>query len=135
MNTNEDDVKISDQDSKRPLSYRIIGAAIAVHSYLGAGLLESLYEEALCAEFEARNIAFEQQKRINVDYKGRNIGNLIADLIVEDRVIVEVKSIKELAPIHTAQLITYLKVTKIRTGLLINFNVVRLKDGIKRIVF
>ncbi|MDE2856111.1 MAG: GxxExxY protein [Chloroflexota bacterium] len=80
-------------------------------------------------------MAFEQQKRINVDYKGRNIGNLIADLIVEDRVIVEVKSIKELAPIHTAQLITYLKVTKIRSGLLINFNVVRLKDGIKRIVF
>ena len=124
------------EGSSRParLSYRIIGAAIEVHSYLGAGLLESIYEEALCAEFKARRIAFEQQKQIKVDYKGRSIGNLIADIIVEDRVIVEIKSVKELAPIHTAQLITCLKVTKIRTGLLINFNVVRLKDGIKRIV-
>ncbi len=126
MDMNIDETQMRNLDSKKPISYRIIGAAIEVHSQLGAGLLESIYEEALCAEFATRRLAFERQKPIKVDYKGMSIGNLIADIIVEDRVIVEVKSVKELAPIHTAQLITYLKVARIRTGLLINFNVVRL---------
>ena len=103
-----------------------------VHSELGPGLLEQLYESALCIELSGREIRYEQQKRIAVKYKGQDAGSLFADLVVEDRVIVELKSVRELAPIHEAQLISYLKLSKIKTGLLINFNVVSLKTGISR---
>ena len=114
------------------LTHSIIGAAMEVHSELGPGLLEQLYENALCIELSGREIRYEQQKRISVKYKGHDAGSLFADLVVEDRVIVELKSVSELAPIHEAQLISYLKLSKIKTGLLINFNVVSLKTGIKR---
>ena len=134
MSRSEDNAEAKDQNSGRPLSYQIIGAAIAVHSWFGAGLLESLYEEALCIELSKRRIKFEQQKRIEVEYKGHDVGYFVADLVVEDRVIVEVKAVQELAPIHTAQLITYLKLLNLKTGLLINFNVPKLADGIKRVV-
>ena len=123
-----------DSGRTQRLSYRIIGAAIEVHRRLGPGLLESVYEEALCAEFGLRGIKFERQKRISVDYKGQDIGHHIADLIVENRAIVEVKSVQTLAGIHTAQLMTYLKLTGLRAGLLINFNVPALRDGIKRVL-
>ena len=122
-------------DKRVPLSYSIIGAAIEVHRFLGPGLLESVYEDTLCVELDDRNIKYERQKRIELEYKGQRIGNLFADIIVENRLIVEVKSVQSLAPIHSAQLITYLKLTNIKTGLLINFNVPILRDGIKRIVF
>ncbi len=123
-------------DHKQPqrLSYRIIGAAIEVHQFLGPGLLESVYEAALSAEFKARQIRYERQKRICINYKGNDIGHLVADFIIENRAIVEIKSVEELAPIHTAQLMTYLKLTKLKAGLLINFNETVLKNGIKRIV-
>lgn len=121
-------------DQKRRLSYRIIGAAIEVHRALGPGLLESVYESALAAEFDSRQIRYERQKQINVNYKGNDVGFLVADFIVEDRAILEIKSVAELAPIHTAQLLTYLKLTNIRAGLLINFNQVVLKQGIKRVL-
>ena len=114
------------------LTHRIIGAAMEVHSKLGPGLLESVYESALCIELNERNMPYEQQKRISVSYKGRQVGELYADLIVDDRVILELKSVRELAPIHEAQLIAYLKLAGIKTGLLINFNVVSLKSGVKR---
>lgn len=117
-----------------PLTYQIIGAAMEVHRILGAGLLESIYEDALCIELTDRKMPYDRQKTIQIDYKGRDIGNLIVDIIVENRVIVELKSVKQLAPIHSAQLLSYLKLTGLRTGLLINFNTPTLKDGIKRIV-
>ena len=115
------------------LTYDIIGAAIAVHSELGPGLLEQIYENAMCVEFVKRGIRFERQKRMSVAYRGEIVGDMFADLVVEDRVIVELKSVKELTGIHKAQLIAYLKVANIKTGLLINFNVVSIKKGINRI--
>ena len=123
----------NDVQPKR-LSYRIIGAAIEVHRNLGPGLLEEVYEAALAVEMNEQGIAFERQKHIPVDYKGHDVGHLRADFIVEERAIIEVKSVKALAPIHEAQLMTYLKVTKLKAGLLINFNEKVLTDGIKRIV-
>ncbi|MYD09429.1 MAG: GxxExxY protein [Chloroflexi bacterium] len=115
------------------LTYAIIGAAIAVHSELGPGLLEHIYENAMSVEFAKRGIRFEKQKRMSVTYQGEIVGEFYADLVVENKVIVELKSVKDLADIHKAQLITYLKVAKIKTGLLINFNVLSIKKGINRI--
>ncbi|MCY3796996.1 MAG: GxxExxY protein [Chloroflexi bacterium] len=115
------------------LTYRINGAAIVVHRELGAGLFESIYENALCIEFQQRGIQYQRQKRFQVEYQGEPVGHMVADLVVEEEVIVELKSVKELLPIHEAQLIAYLKAAKLKTGLLINFNVRLLKSGIKRI--
>lgn len=115
------------------LTYCINGAAIAVHRELGAGLFENVYENALCIEFEKRGIRYERQKRFQVEYQGQSVGQMVADLVVEEEVIVELKSVKELLPLHEAQLIAYLKAAKLKTGLLINFNVRLLKSGIKRI--
>jgi len=118
----------------KPISYKIIGAAIEVHRMLGAGLLESVYEDALCIELDLQSISYERQETIDLEYKGKRIGNLVADLIVENSVVVELKSVQALERIHTAQVLTYLKLTNLRTGLLINFNVTVLKDGIRRVV-
>lgn len=118
----------------KPISYKIIGAAIEVHRMLGAGLLESVYEDALCIELDLQSISYERQKTIDHEYKGKRIGNLVADLIVENSVVVELKSVQALERIHSAQVLTYLKLTNLRTGLLINFNVTVLKDGIRRVV-
>ena len=87
----------------------------------------------MCIEFKKRAIRFEQQKRMSVAYRGEIVGDMYADLIVENKVIIELKSVKELTGIHRAQLITYLKVAKLKTGLLINFNVLSIKKGINRI--
>ena len=114
------------------LTHEIIGAAMEVHSEMGARLIEQIYENALCVELTKRGIRHQKQVRVPVQYKGVAVGDLYADLVVEGRVIVESKSVRELAPIHEAQLITYLKLSKIKTGLLINFNVVSLKNGIRR---
>lgn len=116
------------------LSYRIIGAAIEVHKLLGPGLLESVYDTALCTEFRLRSISFERQKRIEIVYKGERVGYYVADLIVENRAIIEVKSVDKLEDVHTAQLLTYLKLTGLRAGLLLNFNEATLSKGIKRIL-
>ncbi|MDE2775089.1 MAG: GxxExxY protein [Chloroflexota bacterium] len=120
---------------KDPLTGRIIGAAMNVHSAFGAGLLESVYQNALCIELEAHGIRYQAQQAIDIKYRGQHVGRLIADIVVEDRVILELKSVDSLLPIHTAQLITYLKATGIKTGLLINFNVRHLRHGIKRVVY
>ena len=119
---------------KDPLTHKIIGAAIEVHRALGPGLLEGLYEDAVCIELEERKLKFERQRHIDVIYKGRNIGDMYADIVVENAVIVELKSVQSLNPIHVAQLMTYLKLMKLKKGLIINFNVSVLKKGIKRIV-
>ncbi len=116
-----------------PLTHRIIGAAMRVHSDLGPGLLESVYQNALCVELQEQGMRFRAEQPVDVIYRGRHVGHLYADIIVEGRVILELKSVENLAPIHSAQLITYLKATGLRTGLLINFNVRHLRDGIKRV--
>ena len=120
---------------ERELTENIIGAAIEVHKHWGPGLYEEIYERSLCRELELRKLSFQQQTKIPLLYKGVKVGDdLKLDVWVEERVIVENKHVKELLPIHEAQLLTYLKLTKCRVGLLINYNVAVLKDGIKRIV-
>lgn len=121
------------QKEIQSLTYDIIGAAIEVHRCLRSGHLESVYETALCIELDNRGISYERQKVLTVNYKGHEIGTFIADLIVEDRVIVELKAVKQLAAVHEAQLIGYLRLANLQLGLLINFNVAVLKQGIRRI--
>ena len=115
------------------LTNAIIGAAIEVHRGLGAGLLESLYENALAYEFSLRGIPFTRQVPVTVIYKQQVIGETRLDFLVAGKVIVEIKSVEVLNKVHSAQLMCYLKVTHHKLGLLLNFNVPVLKDGIKRI--
>lgn len=115
------------------LTHGIIGAAIEVHRVLGPGLLESAYEECLCQELRARNIPFVQQKPLPVVYKGLKLDcGYRVDLFVDQRVIVELKAVETLAPIHDAILLTYLRLSGCKIGLLINFHCAVLKDGIRR---
>ncbi|MEW6096515.1 MAG: GxxExxY protein [bacterium] len=116
------------------ITEKIIGAAIEIHRILGHGLLESAYEECLCYELPERGLHFRKQVELPVIYKGirLNCGYRI-DLLVEEKVIVELKTVEQILPIHEAQLLTYLKMMDKRLGLLINFNVPVLRDGIKRI--
>ncbi len=115
------------------LTEQIIGAAIEVHKYWGPGLYEEIYERSLYRELRMRNLDFESQIPLPLIYKEERVGeDLRLDLIVQGKVVVEMKSIKELEPIHEAQLLTYMKLAKCRVGLLINFNVTVLKNGIKR---
>ena len=113
----------------------IIGAAIEVHRYLGPGLLESAYEECLCEELIGRNILFKRQVALPVVYKSKklDIGYRI-DLLVNDEVVVESKTVEVLLPIHEAQILTYMRLGGWQVGLILNFNVIVLKNGIKRLV-
>jgi len=114
------------------LTEKIIGCAIEVHRTIGPGLLEATYEAALCVELEASNLKYLRQPVFPVIYKSRTIGEYRLDLIVEDAVVVEVKSVERFDPIFEAQVLTYLRVTGKKIGLLINFNSRFLKDGIRR---
>jgi len=117
------------------LTGQIIGAAIEVHRALGPGLLESAYEECLCRELSLQGLSYERQKELPVTYKGVRLDcGYRLDIVVSKRVIVELKACARLESVHQAQLLTYLKLADIRYGLLINFNVPVLKDGIKRMV-
>lgn len=116
------------------IARQVIGAAIEVHKELGPGFLESVYEHALQAEFELRGMSYRRQHAIEIEYKGLPVGEGKLDFLVQDAVVVELKAVEALAPIHTAQVISYLKATKLQLGLLMNFNVPLLKAGIKRIV-
>ncbi len=116
------------------LAASVVDAALEVHKALGPGFLESVYEEALCAELSLRGIPFERQKAVHISYKGNPVGKGRLDLLVGGQLVVELKAVAELAPIHTAQVISYLKTTGLSLGLLINFNVPLLKQGIKRVV-
>lgn len=113
----------------------VIGAAIAVHAELGPGFLEKIYEEALCRELAKRGIKFERQKRFDVRYAGEVVGEAIVDLFVEGRLVVELKAVDVIHPIHIAQVISYLKTIDEPLGLLLNFQAALLKDGIKRVVW
>jgi GxxExxY protein len=117
------------------MAHAVIGAAIEVHRLLGPGFLEGVYEEALCVELMDREIFFERQKEISVLYKERSIGKHRVDLLVGQSLIVELKTVETLADIHKAQVISYLKATRLSLGLLINFNVPILKNGIQRVIY
>ncbi len=119
---------------KDPLTEKIIGCAIAVHRQLGPGLLESIYESALCVELELNGLRYERQIAFPLSYRDRLIGEFRLDLIVQHSVVLELKSVERMDPAFDAQLLTYLRLTGIKKGLLINFNSRLLKDGIKRLV-
>jgi GxxExxY protein len=122
-------------EEQDPLTGTVIGAAIEVHRVLGPGLLESVYERCLCRELTLRGMTPERQVQLPVVYKGEDVGcEFFMDIVVENRLVLELKTVERFEPIHTAQLITYLKLSRIRLGLLINFNVPVLRDGIKRVI-
>jgi GxxExxY protein len=120
---------------EKELSGEVIGAAIEVHRLLGPGLLESAYELALERELVLRGLSVERQKSVPLEYKGLALGDgFRLDLLIENCLIVEIKAVDRLLPIHEAQLLTYLRLSSTRFGLLINFNEKVLKAGIKRVV-
>ena len=120
---------------EQELTEQIIGAAIEVHRALGPGLLESAYQACLAHELSLRSVPFEQEKSLPVEYKGVHVDcGYRLDFVVVDKVVVELKAVDEIHPVHEAQLLTYLRLTRCKVGLLINFNVAKLKDGIKRMV-
>ncbi len=116
------------------LTEKIIGCALEVHKLLGPGLLESIYESALCIEFELQGIKFERQKNIEVTYKNHSIGNFRIDIIVENQIVLEIKSVERMDAVFEAQLLSYMKLGNYKLGLLLNFNSRLLKDGIKRMI-
>ena len=119
----------------KPLSYQVIGCALEVYKTLGPGLLESVYEKALIHELSQKGLSVKAQVEVEMNYKGVNVGEgLRLDILVNDELIVELKSVEELKPIHYKQLLTYLKLMDKRVGLLINFNVNDLMNGIKRVI-
>jgi len=117
------------------LTEQIIGAALEVHKHWGPGLYEEIYEKSMCVELRLRNISFENQMSLPLIYKGERVGNdLRLDFVVQNKVVVELKAVTQLEAIHEAQLLTYMKLTNCRVGLLINFNVPTIKQGLKRMV-
>jgi GxxExxY protein len=116
------------------LSSQIIGAAIEVHKQLGPGLLESAYEECLCYELKLRGLSFERQKPVPIEYKGTKLDcGYRLDVLVENQIVLELKACSKLEPIHTAQLLTYLKLSGFHLGLLLNFNSLAMRNGILRV--
>jgi len=136
---------LNHQDTKTPSSFEVISrdldqlgkcivdCAFQVHSTLGAGLTENIYEEAFCCELKDKNIAFETQKILPVQYKHHKLNaHYSLDLLIEDQIIVELKCVETLLPVHDAQILAYLRLAEKRLGYLINFNVPLIKEGIKR---
>ncbi|NJM71936.1 MAG: GxxExxY protein [Scytonema sp. RU_4_4] len=121
-------------EEMRQLTGAVIGAAIEVHRLLGPGFLESVYHKALEVEFQMRGISYKSKPPVAVNYKGYQVGEGELDFLISDVLIVELKAVDKLAPIHEAQVISYLKMTNQYLALLINFNVPVLKEGIKRII-
>ena len=132
--TESTEMSLQFSEERDALTEKIIGCAIEVHRQLGPGLLESTYESALCVEFELSGLKVQRQVVYPIAYKGRTIGEHRIDLLVENAVILEIKSVERHDPVFEAQLLTYLKITGLHRGLLINFNSRLLKDGIKRFV-
>lgn len=126
-------MRMQEAKKRDPLTEAIIGAAIEVHRNLGPGLSEKLYEEALCLEMTEWGLRYERQKLVEVKYKERRIGLHRIDLLVEDAVVLELKSVSAILPVHRAQLLNYLRISDCKIGLIINFDVTVLKMGIKRL--
>ncbi|HMA63404.1 MAG TPA: GxxExxY protein [bacterium] len=116
------------------ITENIIGGCINVHKELGPGLLESIYESALCIEFDEIGLKYQRQKSLPVTYKNKKIGDFRIDLLVEDSIVLELKSVERFDPIFEAQILSYMKLGDYKVGLLINFNSKLLKDGIKRFI-
>ena len=116
------------------ITERIIGCAIEVHRHLGPGLLESVYEAAICVEFDEIGLRYERQNILPVTYKGHKLGEFRVDLLVENTVVVELKSVERFDPVFSAQLLSYMKLGGYKLGLLINFNTRLIKNGIKRLI-
>jgi GxxExxY protein len=122
-------------DERDPLTSEVIGAAIEVHREMGPGLLESVYQKCMELELQLRGLGCQRQARLPLVYKGHVIDDeFILDLYFPGQLVVELKAVEKLLPVHEAQLLTYLRLSKTRVGLLLNFNVAVLKDGIKRLV-
>ena len=121
-------------DHDNALTERILGCAIEVHRELGPGLLEPIYETALCCEFRSRDLPFRRQMAVPLYYKGELLGEYRPDIVVSDRVVVEIKAIAHLEPVHVAQVATYLRVLDLRVGLLLNFNTAVMKHGVRRVI-
>ena len=118
-----------------PTSERVIGSAIEVHRLLGPGLLESSYHSCLCRELQLRAISHQSEVDLPLEYKGVQIAKgYVIDLLIEDSLIVDIKSVEKLLPIHSSQLMTYMRLQRVASGLLINFNVQTLVDGLRRIL-
>ncbi len=122
------------REERRDLTGEVIGVAIEVHRILGPGFLESVYEGAMAVEFKSRKISFERQKEIAVTYKKHPVGINRLDFLVENTLVVELKAVASITPLHEAQVLSYLKATNCSLALLINFNVPLLKNGIRRII-
>ena len=124
-----------ENEERDPLTYAVIGAAIEVHRLLGPGLLESVYERCLCHELGLRGVPFRRQVRVPVVYKEIKLeDSLVLDILVSDRLILELKAVERPDPLFAAQLLTYMRLSGISQGLLINFDVPVLKDGVKRLI-
>ena len=122
-------------EERDPLSNKVIGLAIEVHRGLGPGLLESAYEDCLCYELSAHDVPIRRQVALPVVYKSVKLDcGYRMDIVVDEKLVVELKTVERLLPLHDAQLLTYLKLSGIRKGLLLNFNTPVLKDGIRRLV-
>jgi GxxExxY protein len=131
---NRKDAEDAEEREVNQLSYKVIGAAMEVHRLLGPGYLESVYEEALCVELGLRGILFARQYPVSVAYKGHPVGDSRLDLLVDGKLVVELKAVESLQAIHKAQVISYLRATGCKLGLLINFNVIALRNGIQRVI-
>lgn len=121
-------------DELEDLIHRVIGCCIDVHRTLGPGLLESIYSRAVCIELGAQRIDFEREKLIPVSYRDQLLCSQRVDIVVETQLVLEIKSVERLHPVHHAQVLTYLRVSKLPVGLLMNFNVAVLREGLDRIV-
>ncbi len=134
---NRQDAKNAKQEPNQDideLAHRVIGVAIEVHKVLGPGFLESVYEEAMAVELNEQRIGFDRQVTFTVPYKDKKVGEGRLDFLIEGQLVIELKAIDKLAPIHTAQVLSYLKATGCRLGLLINFNERLLRSGIQRVI-
>ena len=123
---------LAPDSSADKLTQKIIGCAIEVHQQLGPGLLESIYESAMAIELEVAGLRFQRQVIVPIQYRGRSIGEHRLDLIVENATVVELESVEKFNPVFEEQILTYLRLTNIKTGLVINFNSRLLRDGVRR---
>jgi GxxExxY protein len=124
----------SSMEARDPLTERIIASAIEVHRQLGPGLLESAYETALAIQLAKDGLRFDKQREVPLFYEGVRVGDYRPDFIIENEVVVEIKSVIKFEPVFLAQMLTYLRITRLRRGLILNFNKALLKAGIKRVV-
>ena len=125
----------SDLSDEEELTAReVVGAALAIHRALGPGYLESFYRKAMCVELKARRLAFECEKAVEVSYRGELLGTHRIDLIVQGLLVVELKAVERLETVHRNQVVAYLRATRLRLGLLVNFNTALLKHGLQRVV-